>query len=161
MTAVLKTQRKERAVIWEFITRAKTRGKIYLADRVRIAQKRLIELIRGMTEEWQTTRFYWAFRVGPFDKALWRRGCNSLGGATRYQVVYSTERCQAVARVRKAAAKFQALAVIPRLQALFLVLGGTNFVSQKSTIDFIVPFPRNCIHFPDPRPIDLHRAIFA
>jgi hypothetical protein len=36
-------------------------------------------------------------------------------------VVNSTERCQAAARVRKVAAKFQALAVIPQLQALFLI----------------------------------------
>jgi hypothetical protein len=35
-------------------------------------------------------------------------------------VVNSTERCRAAAKVRKVAAKFQALAVIPRLQALFL-----------------------------------------
>jgi hypothetical protein len=35
-------------------------------------------------------------------------------------VVNTTERCQAAAKVRKVAAKFQALAVIPRLQALFL-----------------------------------------
>jgi hypothetical protein len=49
-------------------------------------------------------------------------------------VVNSTERCQAAARVRKVAAKFQALAVIPRLQALFLFVGvfpGTSLPEMK------------------------------
>ena len=37
-------------------------------------------------------------------------------------MVNSTERCRAAAKVRKVAAKFQALAVIPRLQALFIFI---------------------------------------
>jgi hypothetical protein len=47
-------------------------------------------------------------------------------------VVNSTEGCQAAARVRKVAAKFQALAVIPQLQALFLIrLVSTSEISAS------------------------------
>src|SRR5215470_14678610 len=60
------------------------------------------------------------FRVLSQGVNQWRLPCNRQCGATRYQVVNSTERCQAAATVRKVAAIFQALAVIPRLQALFL-----------------------------------------
>src|SRR5262245_19298638 len=61
------------------------------------------------------------FRVLPHGGNQWRPPCNRQGGATRYQVVNSTKRCRAAAKVRKVAAKFQALAVIPRLQALFIL----------------------------------------
>ena len=51
----------------------------------------LIEVACGNVENRWNARFYWAYRVLPPDETLWRHGCDRFGGATRYQVVNSTD----------------------------------------------------------------------
>ena len=66
-------------------------GKKLPSESCKNCMDHVIDLVYGKVKMRWNARFYWAYSAAAPKETLWRRGCIRLCGATRYQVVSSTD----------------------------------------------------------------------